>query len=118
MLKIDIKRIAMKKGQFEPTKLLVKHGFEKQKAWRIVSGRVKDWDLKDIEKLCEIFVCSPNDLFVLVPEKGKVYDSKHPMQPLTRENEPKDIVSFLRSASIEEIEEFEAEMKRRKEGEK
>ena len=56
MLQIDIKRIARKKGQFEPTKLLVKHGFEKQKAWRIVSGRVKDWELKDIEKLCEIFL--------------------------------------------------------------
>ena len=114
MLRIDIKRIARKKGEFEPTKLLVKHGFEKQKAWRLVSGRVKDWDLNDIEKLCEIFQCTPNDLFVLEPEKGKVYDNKHPMQFLIRFNEAYDVLSFLRSEPIEKIMEIEEELKRRK----
>ena len=114
MLRIDIKRIARKKGQFEPTKLLVKNGFGKQKAWKIVSGRVKDWDLNDIEKLCEIFQCTPNDLFVLEPEKGKVYDNKHPMQFLIRFNEAYDVLSFLRSEPIEKIMEIEEELKRRK----
>jgi len=114
MLRIDIKRIARKKGHLEPVKLLVSKGFGGQKAWRIVSGRVKVWELKDIEKLCEIFQCTPNDLFVLEPDKGKVYDVKNPLRELIRVNESYDVLSFLRSEPIEKIKEMEAEVWKRK----
>lgn len=114
MLRIDIKRIARKKGKLDAVKFLVLKGYEKQKAWRMASGRVKVWDLKDIEKLCEIFQCTPNDLFVLEPEKGKIYDNKHPLQSLIRFNEAYDVLSFLSSEPIEKIKEIEEELKRRK----
>lgn len=107
MLKIDINRIARKKGIMDATELLRNIGYERHKAWRMTSGRMKKWDMKDIEKLCELFKCSPNDLYVFVPEKGKVYAEGHGLRQLIRMNEGFDVVSYMRGLGGDEVKEIE-----------
>ena len=117
MLEINLNRIARKKGWTEVTEALTKGGFASHKAWRLATGRMKKWDLKDIEKLCEIFKCTPDDLFVLTPEKGKIYEEGNPLRSLMRINESFDVLNFLKTQPIEKVKEFEAEMlKKRMDG--
>jgi DNA-binding Xre family transcriptional regulator len=120
MLQIDLNRIARKKGWESTFDALTKGGgYNAHKAWRLATGRMKKWDLKDIERLCEVFKCSPDDLFVLTPEKGKVYEVEHPMRDLMRENESFDVFNYLKLMPIAKVKKYEAELlkKRREEGE-
>jgi DNA-binding Xre family transcriptional regulator len=111
MLLFDLRRIARKKGWTNVTEALVKGGIEKQKAWRMGSGRMKKWDVKDIEKVCDIFQCTPNDLFVVWPDKGKAYPPDHHMYELLRMNEGgMNVLSFLRRLPMEKVKLYEAEM--------
>jgi len=103
MLIIDLKRIARKKGRTDVTEVLRKAGYNAHKAWRMANGKMKKWDLKDIEKLCEIFRCTPDDLFVLVPDKGKTYDEGQDLRKLLRTNEAFDLVGFMSAQPAEKI---------------
>jgi DNA-binding Xre family transcriptional regulator len=110
MLKIDVNRIARKKGWHNVSEALVSGGFNKHKAWRIASGRIKNWDLNDIERLCELFKCTPDDLFVLTQDKGKTYGEDNPLRVLLRTNESFDVLNFLKSQPIDKVKEYEADM--------
>lgn len=110
MLTMNLKRIARKKGWTNVREALVKGGIEHQKAWRMATGRMKKWEVKDIERLCEIFKCSPNDLFVLELEKGKRYGPEHPMRELLRINESTDVVAFLKTQPMARVKLFEEMM--------
>ena len=118
MLKIDLNRIAKKKGYNDVNQLLRQKGYSADKAWRMGSGRFKKWELKDIENLCEIFRCSPDDLFILVPEKGKIYDVKHPMRKLLRADENFNVLNYLKSKSMDEIREIEKELEKKRDAER
>ena len=109
-MKFDLRRVAQKKGWTNVTEALVKGGIEKQKAWRMGTGRMKKWDVKDIEKVCDIFQCTPNDLFVMKADAGKVYPPEHHLYELLRVNESTDVVTFLKSQPIAKVKIFEAEM--------
>lgn len=116
MLEINLTRIARKKGWNSVREALTKNGIDDHKAWRLATGKMKKWELKDIEKLCEIFKCTPDDLFVLTPDKGKTYAEDNPMRSLMRINESFDVLNFLKLQPIDRVEEYEAEMlKKRKE---
>ncbi len=117
MLKFDLKRIAEKRGYGNVNEYLRKGGIEVQKAWRMGSGRMKKWDVKDIEKLCLVFRCTPDDLFVYTPVKDKNYDATQPLNKLTRVDENLDVIKYLKSKSMEEIRELEIELAKKEKGE-
>lgn len=116
MLKFDLKRIAEKRGYGNVNEYLRKNGIEVQKAWRLGSGRMKKWDVRDIEKLCLVFRCTPDDLFVYTPVKDKNYDETQPLNKLTRADESLAILNYLKSKSMDEIRELENELAERKKG--
>jgi len=118
MLQINLNRIARKKGWNDVSDALIKGGFRRNKAWRMSAGRMKKWDLKDIEKLCEIFMCSVEDLFVLLPEKGKIYSASHPMKKLMRVGESTDVLYYIKNLPIEEVREIEEDILRKREEKK
>jgi DNA-binding Xre family transcriptional regulator len=110
MMKFDLRRVAQKKGWTNVTEALVKGGIEKQKAWRMGTGRMKKWDVNDIRKVCDIFQCTPNDLFVIWPDKGKIYPPDHHLFELLRVNESTTVLGFLKSQPLENVKRIEAEV--------
>ena len=110
MLKIDLSIIARKKGYPDVSALLIKRGYHPNKAWRIATGKMKKWDLADIEKICEIFRCTPNELFVLIPDKGKKYDDGNELTLLMRPHDHFDLFGLLRAQPSRRVKELEEAM--------
>ncbi len=63
MLKFDILPLLKLKGAKSKAAFLQSRGLSKGKAQHVVKKDVKQIFISDIEKLCRIFNCTPNDLF-------------------------------------------------------
>ena len=68
MLTFNFSRIFKARGIDKPFSYLVKVGYSDNFATRIVNNRIKRLDLADLEKLCELLQCTPNDLLEWIPE--------------------------------------------------
>lgn len=51
---------------------------------RIVNDRTRQLKVKDVEKLCLILNCTPNDFFDWIPEKNDINMENHPLNALKR----------------------------------
>ena len=70
MLKIDVERLLKEKGKtkywlWKRTNLTYTN-FD-----NLIKNRTKSIRYANLEKLCEVLECTPNDLFVKVEEKSK-----------------------------------------------
>lgn len=68
-----------------PFTYLVKAGLSRHAAELLLSGRARSPRLEHIEKLCQVLICEPNDLYHWTPEKDTQYQQNHPLFKLTRQ---------------------------------
>ena len=80
MLKFNFQRILKARGIEKPYSYLVQEGFSRNIAVRMNTGKMKTMDLQGLEKLCERFECTPNDLLEWVPERYVTDTEKHQAQ--------------------------------------
>ena len=109
MLKFNFQRIFKAKGIDKPFTHLLGLGFQRSAASRINAGSMKSVKLKDLEKYCEKFECTPNDLLEWTPNKYVEDASKHPLNGLVRAESSVNIKAMLHSmpvAHLAEIEKF------------
>ena len=109
MLKFNFQRILKARGIDRPFTHLVELGFQRSAASRMNSGKIKSMSLKELERLCELFECTPNDLLEWVPGKFAEDSENHPLGELIRKESPmniKAILSAMPVAHIAEIEKF------------
>ena len=109
MLKFNFQRIFQARGIDRPFSYLTGLGIQRSAASRINTGKMKSIKLADLEKLCELFECTPNDLLEWTPGKYVDDPTKHPLHELTREEKPvniKELLSTIPVARIAEIEQF------------
>ncbi len=84
MLKFDFPRVFKARGIDRPFSFLVNYGYSTNMATRIVNNRTRQVNLRDIEKLCMILKCTPNDFFDWIPEKNDIDMENHPLNALKR----------------------------------
>ncbi len=84
MLKFDFPRVFKARGIDRPFSFLVNYGYSTNMATRIVNNRTRQVNLRDIEKLCMILKCTPNDFFDWVPGKSDINMENHPLNALKR----------------------------------
>ena len=65
MLKFDVHPLLKLKGAKTKAAYLKTFGVTKNKSQHLVKNDLKFISIKDIEKLCSIFNCTPNDLFTI-----------------------------------------------------
>jgi len=53
-------------------------------ATRMVNDRTRQLNVKDVEKLCLMLNCTPNDFFDWIPEKNDINLDNHPLNVLKR----------------------------------
>ena len=107
MLKFNFQRIFNAKGIDKPFSYLVEQGFQRSAASRINAGNLKSMKLKDLERYCEKFDCTPNDLLEWITNKYVEDADRHPLSSLRRPESTMNIKAMLHSMPISHLEEIE-----------
>lgn len=107
MIKFNFQRIFNGKGIEKPFSYLISKGYSRNMATRINTGKLKTMNLKDVERFCLMFECTPNDLLEWMPEKFAGDASKHPLSGLVRVDSGVNIKAILNAIPIAQLEEIE-----------
>ena len=107
MLHFNFTRVFKAKGIHTPSKYLVQHGFSDKFATRVVRNDFRKLNIDEVEKLCEIFLCTPNDLLQWVPDSKTSDPTTHPLAPLMRDEKVMDLTRTLNSVPFERLLEIE-----------
>jgi len=111
MLYLNLKPIFSARGIEKPYSFLVKNGFNSNAAHRLLHSETRVVKLDHLEKLCEILLCEPTDLFQWIPENGKVNLPNNPLNKLiaAKENQS-DLRKTLFGLPYQQLKEISAKM--------
>ena len=112
MLTFNFSRIFKARGIDKPFSYLVKAGYSDNFATRIVNNRMQRLNLTDVEKLCELFQCTPNDLLEWIPETKDKTNDKHPLVSIKRSGKVVQLTQILYSVPLDKLSEIESMIKR------
>lgn len=108
MLSYNFIRLFKIRNINRPFSYLVKKGYSDNFATRVANNRVYRLNLDDIEKLCEIFNCTPNDLMQWIPDKSQQDMNNHPLAPLRRTEKVSQINTLLNTIPLDKLNEIES----------
>ena len=112
MLTFNFNRIFKARGIDKPFSYLVKVGYSDNFATRIVNNRIKRLDLAEIEKLCELLQCTPNDLLEWIPSNKDKSNDKHPLISIRRSDKVVQLTQILNSIPLDKLNEIESVIKK------
>jgi DNA-binding Xre family transcriptional regulator len=107
MLTFNFTRIFKSRGIDKPFSFLVKLGYSDNFATRIVNNRIERLNLKDIEKLCVLFQCTPNDLIEWIPQNSDLTNDNHPLISLKRNDKVVQLTKILNSIPLDKLNDIE-----------
>lgn len=105
MLSFNFTRIFQLKGISHPGPFLMKHGFKKTTAFRIAKNEAGTLVPSQIEKLCIILCCTPNDLMEWKPDSKHDVSENHPIRKLLPK-ETIDLRDIAHDIPVEKVNEF------------
>jgi len=70
-------------------------------------------DLREVERLCELFRCTPNDLLEWEPSPEQAAIADHPLKPLERAKKVEGLSQLLNAIPLDKLEEIESLIKER-----
>lgn len=108
MLYFNIKRLLDLRGIDKPYAFLVKNGFVSQTATNLVNNRVGHIKPAQMEKLCLLLHCTPNDLFDWQPDKNSRIADNHPLKSLVKEKNAPPISEIVKDVPVEKLAQLEA----------
>jgi DNA-binding Xre family transcriptional regulator len=112
MLAFNFSRVFKARGIDRPFSYLVKVGYSDNFATRIVNNRIKRLDLVDIESLCELLQCTPNDLLEWIPDDKDKTNDKHPLISIKRSDKVIQLTQILNSVPLNKLSEIESVIKK------
>jgi DNA-binding Xre family transcriptional regulator len=107
MLTFNFTRIFQARGIDKPFSFLVKAGYSDNFATRIVNNRIQRLDLTNIEKLCELFHCTPNDFLEWIPESKDSTNEMHPLISIKRSDKVIQLTRILSSVPLDRLDDIE-----------
>ena len=111
MLNYNFDRIFKARGIEKPFTYLCKSGFSDNFATKIKNNRIKRIGLNELERLCFILKCTPNDFIEWVPDNDSDYDNNHPMNNLRKSKKNADMVKTINSIPVGKLYEIEQMIK-------
>lgn len=109
MLRLNLQPIFNARGIDKPYTFLVKAGFAPHSATVILNSNLREIKLNYIEVLCESLNCEPNDLFLWIPDKGKMVSDKHPLYNLRNQSSDEDNFT-LRDLPYKQLKELSSKL--------
>jgi DNA-binding Xre family transcriptional regulator len=107
MLKININKIFRLRGISKPQLFLRNNGFTDSKAFNITRYKTPALKLDNLERLCALLSCTPNDLLEWHPDKNFTLPETHPLHKL-KPTESINIAEMLKDVPAEKIAEFKS----------
>src|SRR5215213_9521362 len=107
MLFFNIKRVLGLRGIDKPYAFLVKNGFVSQTATNIINNQIGRITPQQIEKLCLLLHCTPNDLFDWRATANSAVPENHPLRTLVKEEVPLPISEMVRDLPVEKLSRLE-----------
>lgn len=105
MLQINLGKVLKLRGVVKPVSFLMQNGFSYNIAYRIAKSGRAALIPKNLERLCVILNCTPNDLLEYHPSKSKPIPENHSLNKL-RPTETLDINSIAGDIPADKIPEF------------
>jgi hypothetical protein len=112
MLKFNYPRVFKSRGIDRPFSFLVNNGYSTNMATRIVNNRTRQVNLRDLEKLCMILKCTPNDFFDWVPGREKIDIEHHPLNAINRGDKVVQLEMLVNNIPMDKLADIESLIKR------
>jgi DNA-binding Xre family transcriptional regulator len=107
MIRYNFDRVFKARGISRPFTFLKNAGFSDNFATKIKNSKVKRIDLTEIEKLCILLQCTPNDFFEWEPDDETQVGNDHPIQMIRKSDKVIDISKTLNSIPLGQLGEIE-----------
>ena len=107
MLRFNFDRIYKIRGIERPFSYLVSRGFSASYATRMNNRNLRSINFNQLERLCELFQCTPNDLMEWKPGKDVTDPSSHALKDLIRTDHVSRINSLLGKIPVSDLDEIE-----------
>lgn len=108
MLILNVKALLESRGHGQPQAFLRGHGFSNYTLCRIFTNKTVSITYATLEKLCLLCQCTPDELFVWVPDEGTPVPPEHPMhklKPKPKVANPVERIKRLSPAKLKELQE-------------
>jgi DNA-binding Xre family transcriptional regulator len=103
MLVFNIKPLLIARG-YKPTPYLLKKlGLSNSKAVTLIHGNPKNLSLKDVEKICILLNCTPNDLLNYVPDEQITGTENYLLHTLNNNINNPNPIDILKTLNHEEM---------------
>ena len=102
MLYFSIKRLMELRGIDKPYAFLVKNGFVSQTATNMINNRLGRITPEQMERLCLILNCTPNDLFDWRQNENTSVSDNHALRSLVKEKTP-SVAQMVKDLSVEKL---------------
>lgn len=103
MLILNVKALLQQQGHVYPQRHLVSHGFTQHTASRLLNNVTKTISYADLEKLCMLCRCTPDDLFVWEPGAGMENTEKNPLHKLRPKPNPHNPVESIKRLPLKKL---------------
>lgn len=113
MLLLDIKPLLKARGVKQPYAYLVKNGFTYSAANMLLYTQKRAINFDQLERLCELLVCTPNDLLVWRPKAGVEYPKDLPLRGLKRKPIADEWMDVVAAMPLEKLKELAQEVMER-----
>jgi DNA-binding Xre family transcriptional regulator len=108
MLFYNVKRVLELRGVEKPYSFLARKGFVSHTITNFLSNSVGYIKAEQMEKLCILFNCTPNEFYEWRPDKSTSLPEDHPLQALKRHIPSPHISNLVKDVPVEKMRELEA----------
>ncbi len=110
MLKYNLVKIFSARGIANKTSFLLKNGFTSRVAYNIAGEKFINLSLKQIERLCLLLNCTPNDLLNWQPDKPEQLNEDIQLKKLMDAGNQYNLMNIARGVPIDKLDEFTKKM--------
>lgn len=111
MIIYNFDRVFKARGINKRFAYLKRAGFSDSLASKLKNNDVAMLNLKTIETLCLILVCTPNDFMEWIPDQELPVDPEHPIYRIQQTNKVVDITKTLSTVPLDKLDAIEALIK-------
>lgn len=108
MLRYNFSRMFKARGIEKPAVYLKSVGFSVNFAVKVKNNKVVRINLRELEKLCLVLQCTPNDFYEWIPDKNTQTDANHPLNKIKKSEKVIDLTKMLNSIPLDCLDEIES----------
>lgn len=103
MLILNISYHCRMRGHNNPAKYLRQNGFSNHLSHKLTNNTQTTIPLKQLEELCELFQCTPNDIIEWIPDEVDAEDKTHHLISLKKDKEEPSLLQDLTYEQLKKI---------------